>query len=187
MERQSSGLLEELSVSLSDSERSGNDSRSRRLRQEDGIRRDLQELRSGDQTGFGAPQKESRLHENIVERMMSARSAQYEGVYEEQFSEGQSPGQRFPSGKDQKWTPPPGLVTDFQSVKSLPAEIAAAASSNSENSEPVGTSSGQDNSVNGLVRKLVTTQQSFVRQLSGSAFNGLLENGSELQVPTRQG
>lgn len=179
MERQSSGLLEELTVSLSDSERSGNDSRSRRLRQEDGVRRDLQELRSGNQNGSGAPQKESRLHENIVERMMSARSAQYEGVYEEQFSDGQSPGQRFPSGKDQKWTPPPGLVTDFQSVKSLPAEIAAAASSNSENSEPGRTSSGQDNSVNSLVRKLVTSQRSFARQLSGSAFNGLLENGSE--------
>jgi WD40 repeat protein len=179
MERQSSGLLEELSLSLSGSERSGNDFMSRRLRQEDAVRRDLQSLRSGIAEGPRSPVTDSRLHENIVERMMSARSTQYEGVYQEQFALGEGPEQRFPSGKDRKWTPPAGLIADFQSVKSLPGAIAAAATTESTNSEPLRGSASQDNSVNGLVRKLVTSQRSFVRQLSGGAMNGLVEAGSE--------
>lgn len=179
MERQSSGLLEELSLSLSGSERSGNDFTSRRLRQEDAVRRDLQSLRSSSVRGPGAPVSEGGLHENIVERMMSARSTQYESVYEEQFSPGEVPGQRFPSSKDRKWTPPPGLIADFQSVKSLPSAIAASAATESTTSEAVKGSASQDNSVNGLVRKLVNTQRSFVRQLSSSAANGLVEAGAE--------
>lgn len=179
MERQSSGLLEELSLSLSGSERSGNDSASRRLRQEDAVRRDLQVLRNDGQGGSSTPQSDSRRHENILERMISARSTQYEGAYEQQFSPGESSRQPFPLGKDRKWTPPAGLIADFQTVKSLPGAIAAAAATESENPEPVRASASQDNSVNGLVRKLVASQRSFVRQLSGSALSGLLEAGNE--------
>jgi WD40 repeat protein len=179
MERQSSGLLEELTLSLSGSERSGNDLTSRKFRQEEAVRRDLQTLRSGSAEGSPAPVSDSRLNENIVERMMSARSTQYEGAYEQQFSEGDGARQPFPSGKDRKWTPPSGLIAEFQTVKSLPGAIAAAAATESENPEPVRGSVSQDNSVNGLVRKLVVSQRSFVRQLSGSALSGLLEAGTE--------
>ena len=180
MARESSGLLEELPLSMPDGGRSGNHALSQKLRQEDSVRRDLQALRAESQGGSEAGLANRRPVEDVVQSIGTARSSQIRGLYRQRGSRDGGSESEIQSGTEQGWTPPPGVVEDFRSIKALPAAIAATASAESAQVATKGTEPQKDDAANELVRRLVASQRSFVTQLTGSAVSDLekVDSGS---------
>ncbi len=181
-ERTSSGILEELPLSLPGSGRSGGDPLSQRLRQEDSVRRELQAQRMQNQDDTMPRMGDRRNLKDLLAGIGTARNSQIRGLYQDQIVRNGEATTRSPSVGEPAWTPSQELVEDFQSVKTLPEAIAAAAASGTPNSTSSGTSSARENTPEGLVRELVSSQRSFVRQLMGSALKGLGTPDSGLPI-----
>ncbi len=181
-ERETSGLLEALPLTLPGSGRIGNDAVSQRLRQEDSVRRDLQALRVESEEDSIPRLGNRRTIEDAVQSIGAARSSQIRGLYQDRVATNGDVSTSSQVGKEPEWTPTPGILEDFQSVRTLPAAIAAAADLESAKSKSTGTYPERETSANELVRKLVSSQQSFVKQLNGSAISGLGSTESGLPV-----
>ena len=181
MSRESSGLLEELPISLPGAGRSGNDALSQRLRQEDSVRRDLQALRNESQDNSVPRLGNRRTVEEVVQSIGYARSTQMRGLYQDRIAKSGGQDITPPSGKEPPWTPAPGIVEDYRSVRSLPAAIAAAGTGAAK-STGSGSSPQEIDTAEGLVRELVSSQRAFVRQLSGSVLKGFADSASGLSI-----
>jgi WD40 repeat protein len=103
-------------------------------------------------------------------------------MYQDRVVRNEEPALNLSADKQPSWTPPPGIMEDFQSVRTLPSAIAAAAASETRNTLAVATSTGSKNSAEEMVRELVSSQRSFVRNLSASALQGLESSDSGLPV-----